>query len=113
LQYLTEHRAGLRCCHCRRVRLKCHTEAEIGAAHDENPNDANAPPRRTPGYYRSTATSHRLPIEQESPQDSYSFAGGADGMNPSSGLLMDYSGNLDGVTESGGTGFSGIVFRVD
>jgi uncharacterized repeat protein (TIGR03803 family) len=38
---------------------------------------------------------------------------GADGNNPSAGLVQDSSGNLYGTTISGGTGQSGIVFKVD
>jgi len=33
----------------------------------------------------------------------YSFTGGADGSGPGGGLIFDKSGNLDGVTESGGS----------
>ena len=43
----------------------------------------------------------------------YSFAGGSDGQNPNGGLIMDGSGNLYGVTESGGSDGSGTVFRID
>jgi uncharacterized repeat protein (TIGR03803 family) len=38
---------------------------------------------------------------------------GADGNNPNAGLVQDSSGNLYGTTISGGTGQSGIVFKVD
>jgi uncharacterized repeat protein (TIGR03803 family) len=34
----------------------------------------------------------------------YSFTGGADGGNPSEGLVLDSAGNLYGTTQSGGTG---------
>jgi uncharacterized repeat protein (TIGR03803 family) len=34
----------------------------------------------------------------------YSFAGGADGVNPQGGLVLDAAGNLYGTTQTGGTG---------
>jgi uncharacterized repeat protein (TIGR03803 family) len=45
----------------------------------------------------------------------YSFAGGADGRNPYSGLVRDASGNLYGTTYSGGvaTACCGTVYKVD
>lgn len=43
----------------------------------------------------------------------YSFAGGADGANPSAGLIRDPDGNLYGTASSGGTTNSGVVFKVD
>jgi uncharacterized repeat protein (TIGR03803 family) len=42
----------------------------------------------------------------------YSFAGGADGANPVSGLAMDASGNLYGTTSAGGAYSAGTVFEV-
>lgn len=42
----------------------------------------------------------------------YSFTGGADGSSPIGTMVWDYSGNLYGVTEYGGTSNCGVVFRV-
>ena len=42
----------------------------------------------------------------------YTFAGGADGVNPWSGLLRDAGGNLYGTTEAGGTAGYGTIFRL-
>ncbi len=43
----------------------------------------------------------------------YSFTGGADGGNPSAGLVMDGAGNLYGTTFAGGAhGNNGTVFKV-
>ena len=43
----------------------------------------------------------------------YAFAGGSDGGAPRGGsLLLDSSGNLFGVTEFGGSGFDGTVFKL-
>lgn len=42
----------------------------------------------------------------------YSFNGGVDGALPEGGLLMDASGNLYGVTESGGTEGIGTVYEL-
>jgi uncharacterized repeat protein (TIGR03803 family) len=43
----------------------------------------------------------------------YSFTGGADGGNPSAGLVMDGTGNLYGTTSAGGAyGNNGTVFKV-
>jgi uncharacterized repeat protein (TIGR03803 family) len=43
----------------------------------------------------------------------HSFAGGADGAHPGSGLTMDSSGNLYGSTTQGGSGNDGVVYRID
>ena len=43
----------------------------------------------------------------------YSFTGGTDGAAPAGGLVMDASGNLYGVTESGGTNGAGTVFELN
>jgi uncharacterized repeat protein (TIGR03803 family) len=43
----------------------------------------------------------------------YSFHGGADGAGPVGNLLLDKSGNLYGVTASGGSAGKGTVFRID
>jgi uncharacterized repeat protein (TIGR03803 family) len=44
----------------------------------------------------------------------YTFTGGADGGNPTAGVIRDPAGNLYGTTNSGGTGiFNGVVFKVD
>jgi uncharacterized repeat protein (TIGR03803 family) len=42
----------------------------------------------------------------------YSFAGGADGIDPEAGVIFDGSGNLYGTTASGGTGYVGTVFKL-
>lgn len=42
----------------------------------------------------------------------YSFAGGTDGAAPEGGLFIDASGNLYGVTESGGTTGAGTVYEL-
>jgi hypothetical protein len=42
----------------------------------------------------------------------HSFAGGTDGGSPQGGLLMDASGNLYGVTETGGTLGGGTVYEL-
>lgn len=42
----------------------------------------------------------------------YSFAGGTDGANPSSGVVIDAAGNLYGTTGAGGSGGSGTVFEL-
>jgi len=42
----------------------------------------------------------------------YNFTGGADGANPSSGLLMDSKGNFYGETLFGGTNGGGTVFEL-
>src|ERR1700730_2326254 len=46
----------------------------------------------------------------------YSFQGGADGINPSTGLVADAAGNLFGTTTDGGsgtcTGGCGVVFEL-
>jgi uncharacterized repeat protein (TIGR03803 family) len=50
----------------------------------------------------------------ESGQESvlYNFAGGTDGANPETSLLMDSAGNLYGTTYAGGTNGVGTVFKV-
>jgi uncharacterized repeat protein (TIGR03803 family) len=42
----------------------------------------------------------------------YSFTGGADGLNPYSGVIRSSTGNLYGTTYQGGTANSGVVYRV-
>lgn len=42
----------------------------------------------------------------------YNFAGGSDGANPNGSLILDQSGNLYGVTSSGGPSNQGTVFEV-
>ena len=42
----------------------------------------------------------------------YSFTGGADGRNPSGGLLIDTAGNLYGTTQFGGASGLGTVFEL-
>jgi len=42
----------------------------------------------------------------------YNFAGGVDGYNPNSGVILDKSGNLYGTTVSGGANGYGTVFTV-
>ncbi len=42
----------------------------------------------------------------------YDFTGGADGGNPFYGLVLDHSGNLYGVTRSGGSYRFGTVFKL-
>jgi len=43
----------------------------------------------------------------------HSFTGGADGTNPSTGLIRDSAGNLYGTTPTGGESGWGIAFEVD
>ena len=43
----------------------------------------------------------------------YSFAGGADGANPTAGVIRDAAGNLYGTASRGGTGNNGVVFKLD
>jgi uncharacterized repeat protein (TIGR03803 family) len=43
----------------------------------------------------------------------HTFTGGADGANPFGGVIRDSAGNLYGTTEFGGTGNSGIVFKLN
>lgn len=43
----------------------------------------------------------------------HSFQGGADGINPYAGLIMDHAGRLYGTTDGGGTYGAGTVFRVE
>ncbi len=42
----------------------------------------------------------------------YSFAGGADGANPGGGVIIDFLGNLFGVTSGGGANGSGTIFEI-
>lgn len=42
----------------------------------------------------------------------YNFTGGADGATPSSGLVVDATGNLYGTTSSGGPAGAGTVFKL-
>ena len=42
----------------------------------------------------------------------YSFQGGADGSDPSSGLIADSAGNLYGETGGGGSNFFGTVYKL-
>jgi len=43
----------------------------------------------------------------------YSFTGGADGAEPSYGVIRDSGGNLYGTTYQGGTANFGVVYKVD
>ncbi|HLY15840.1 MAG TPA: choice-of-anchor tandem repeat GloVer-containing protein [Bryobacteraceae bacterium] len=43
----------------------------------------------------------------------YSFAGGANGGYPYSGVIRDSAGNLYGTTNSGGSGNEGVVYKLD
>jgi uncharacterized repeat protein (TIGR03803 family) len=43
----------------------------------------------------------------------YTFTGGRDGANPQAGMIRDASGNLYGVTQSGGAFGYGTVFKLD
>jgi uncharacterized repeat protein (TIGR03803 family) len=43
----------------------------------------------------------------------YTFTGGADGGESQAGLTLDAMGNLYGTTAAGGTGDSGVVFKID
>jgi uncharacterized repeat protein (TIGR03803 family) len=42
----------------------------------------------------------------------YSFTGGSDGANPLTGLIADAAGNLFGMTNNGGAGMYGTVFKL-
>jgi len=42
----------------------------------------------------------------------YSFTGGADGANPTAGLLRDTAGNLYGTATRGGASNNGVVFKI-
>ncbi len=42
----------------------------------------------------------------------YGFSDGADGGIPSSGVILDPTGNLYGTTRSGGTGGNGVVYKL-
>jgi uncharacterized repeat protein (TIGR03803 family) len=43
----------------------------------------------------------------------YTFTGGADGLNPYAGVVMDEGGNLYGTTYSGGPSNAGVVYKLD
>jgi uncharacterized repeat protein (TIGR03803 family) len=43
----------------------------------------------------------------------YSFTGGADGRDPSGGVIRDSGGNLYGTTVHGGTANAGVVYKLD
>jgi len=43
----------------------------------------------------------------------YSFTGGADGANPTAGVIRDSAGNLYGTTYQGGASNAGAVYKVD
>jgi uncharacterized repeat protein (TIGR03803 family) len=43
----------------------------------------------------------------------YAFTGGADGLGPWGGVVLDASGNLYGTTPAGGTNGRGVVFKLD
>jgi uncharacterized repeat protein (TIGR03803 family) len=43
----------------------------------------------------------------------YSFAGGADGGLPYSGVIRDSAGNLYGTAQFGGTAYAGVVYKLD
>jgi len=42
----------------------------------------------------------------------HNFTGGADGFNPSGGLILDAAGNLYGTTLAGGTHNKGVVYEI-
>lgn len=42
----------------------------------------------------------------------YSFSGGADGLGPNAGVILDAAGNLYGTTESGGAFGWGTIFKI-
>jgi uncharacterized repeat protein (TIGR03803 family) len=42
----------------------------------------------------------------------YSFTGGADGMHPMSGVILDSLGNIYGTTYKGGSSKKGVVFQL-
>jgi uncharacterized repeat protein (TIGR03803 family) len=43
----------------------------------------------------------------------YAFTGGADGGNPTAGVIRDSAGNLYGTTPDGFTGTDGVVYKLD
>ena len=55
--------------------------------------------------YKVTAAGHETVL--------YSFTGGADGAEPSYGVIRDSAGNLYGTTYHGGTTNYGVVYKVD
>jgi uncharacterized repeat protein (TIGR03803 family) len=55
--------------------------------------------------YKLDATGHETVL--------HSFTGAADGGHPNAGLILDAKGNLYGTTVNSGTGFGGVVFRMD
>jgi uncharacterized repeat protein (TIGR03803 family) len=55
--------------------------------------------------YKVDATGHETVL--------HSFTGAGDGGHPNAGLILDAKGNLYGTTVNSGTGFGGVVFRMD
>jgi len=55
--------------------------------------------------YKLDATGHETVL--------YTFTGGLDGLWPSDGVILDSAGNLYGTTSNGGSGESGVVYKVD
>ena len=53
-----------------------------------------------------------LPGQAQTEKIIYRFAGGADGLDPAGGVVLDTNGNLYGVTESGGVHGAGTVFEL-
>ncbi len=43
----------------------------------------------------------------------YTFTGGTDGGEPFAGVIRDSAGNLYGTTVKGGTGYNGVIFKLD
>jgi uncharacterized repeat protein (TIGR03803 family) len=43
----------------------------------------------------------------------HSFTGGADGNSPMAGVIRDSEGNLYGTTTNGGTGYGGVIYKLD
>jgi uncharacterized repeat protein (TIGR03803 family) len=55
--------------------------------------------------YKLDATGHQTVL--------YTFTGGDDGGSPRSGVMRDAEGNLYGTTVTGGTGYGGVVYKLD